>query len=168
MAHHFRNQDAKFGRTERLRQVAVHARFEAALPLPGHGVCGQSDDSRVAAGPAVALADGRRGRIAIHLGHLAIHQNEIEPHGLDCSNGFPSVPDRFHLATQFLQLMGGDEPIDRTVLGKEDAQLIGKFSVIAVRRRCCLIGGVRPFKVRREPEIGTRAGLAFDTDCPSH
>ena len=63
-------------RAQRLGQVVVHARGEAALAVALHRV-GRHRDDRQRGGPRLlAAADLARGRVAVELGHLAVHEHE--------------------------------------------------------------------------------------------
>ena len=76
--------------------------------------------------PAVGvfqLADGRRGRQAVHFGHLQVHQHHVER--LSRRNAStasrPLLADVDAVPAQ-LQQAGGDFLIDRRVVGHQDAQ----------------------------------------------
>ena len=63
---------------ERLGDVAVHARRQAAFPVPLHGVGGHGDDRGMDAGARLAGPD-RGGRLEpVHLRHLHVHQHRVE------------------------------------------------------------------------------------------
>ena len=63
---------------DRLGDVAVEAGGQAALAVPLHGVGGQGDDREVRPRAPLGLPD-RGGRLeAVHLGHLHVHQDQVE------------------------------------------------------------------------------------------
>ena len=62
-----------------LRQIAVHAGFQAALAIALHGVSGQRDErQRAGAASASPLADRLRRLEPAHLRHLQVHQHDVE------------------------------------------------------------------------------------------
>ena len=60
----------------RLANVVVHAGREALLTVAGHGMSGHGDDIGLGEA-AVAGADTPSCFVAIHFGHLAVHQNDV-------------------------------------------------------------------------------------------
>jgi hypothetical protein len=93
-----------------LREIAVHAGGETALFVALHRVSGQGDDGDAAAcagGVGVGAARGRglgppadralprpdraRGLEAIHLGHLHVHQHDVERAGVERGQRGPAV-----------------------------------------------------------------------------
>src|SRR5687768_8694419 len=60
-----------------LGDVPVHAGSETHVAVPFHSVSSHGDD-RESRSPALACADGARGVEAIHLGHLNIHEDNVE------------------------------------------------------------------------------------------
>ena len=61
---------------DRLGHVVAGARVEALLPVALHGPRGHRDDGQ--AGEAGHLADGRHRRVAVHLRHHHVHQDEVD------------------------------------------------------------------------------------------
>jgi hypothetical protein len=45
--------------------------------IPVHGVSGHGNDRAMPVALPFTGADGRRGRIPVHLGHLAVHEHDI-------------------------------------------------------------------------------------------
>src|SRR6187399_882730 len=77
---------------ERLGEVGVHARLEAALAVADHGVRGDGDDRRMR--PTLRVLEGadRGDRLeAVHLRHLDVHQHEIEAAALEGVDGLAAV-----------------------------------------------------------------------------
>ena len=54
-------------------EVVVHAGGEAAFAVAEEGIGGEGDDGRLGG----AGADGGSGGEAVHLRHLAVHENEV-------------------------------------------------------------------------------------------
>ena len=68
----------QLGTGERLAEVVVHPGGEAALAVAGDRVGRQRNDRYARQTFAPCLADRRRRFKAVHLGHLAIHQDQVE------------------------------------------------------------------------------------------
>src|ERR1700722_19870114 len=73
----FQDFDQLRGRN-RLREVAVHSRSQAALPVTLHGVCRHSDNRQMVTGVSFSSPDDGGGLESVHLGHLYVHQHYIE------------------------------------------------------------------------------------------
>ena len=104
-----------------LGRVVVTARVQAALSIAGHGVGGQRDDR---AGVAVTAEQSRR-LIAIHHGHLHIHEDDVERVGLVTGgqrriNGALAVLRDGDLCARLLQHVADEPLVVRTVLGQQD------------------------------------------------
>ena len=61
------------------REVRVHSGLETLLPVSHHRVSGQPDDRSMAPDRRLSLSDGRGRLQAVHLWHLKVHENEVEP-----------------------------------------------------------------------------------------
>ena len=81
-------------RVNRLDQIAVHSRVQAALAVPGHGMRGQRDDWQASPAAPFGLANRAGGVDPVHAGHLHIHQNQIEATVLQCLQGSRPTVDR--------------------------------------------------------------------------
>ena len=103
-----------FGFVDGLGDVVVHAGVEAALAITLHRVGGHGDDDDVAIG-RLAAADLFGGLVAVHHGHLAIHENEVVAIGGDHVDGFFSVGGEFDGKAEALEHARGDELIDGVV-----------------------------------------------------
>ncbi len=57
------------------------------------------------------------GGVPVHLGHLAIHQHDIEGGTLDRAEGLGAVADGFDVAAELLELVDGNLLVDEVVLG---------------------------------------------------
>ncbi len=106
-----------------LGQITVHTGLEA-LPLgAGHGIGRESDDG-YAARAGFARADLARRLIAVHHGHLAIHQNEVMAAAFPGGNGLCAVAHDIDLEAHALQTAAGHFLVDRVILGKQDPPLV--------------------------------------------
>lgn len=100
------------GRRVRLGDVVVHAGVEAAVLILAHGIGGERDDGRMPALGQLALADGARRFLAIHLRHLTIHENEIVAVPGGALAGDDTVLGNFHFAAELCQQAGREHAID--------------------------------------------------------
>ena len=107
----------------RLRQVAVHAGGEAALPVALHGVGGHRHDGGARMAGGLALADARGGLEAAHHRHLHVHQDDVEVAAGVEGEGLLAVVGHLDLVTQFAQQAQREGAVDRVVLGQQHAQL---------------------------------------------
>ena len=107
-----------FGFIDGLGDVVVHSGFDAALAIGLHSVSSHGDDDGVAAG-RLGAADLFGGLIAIHHGHLAIHENEVVAIGGDHIDGFLAVGGEFDVKTEALQHPRRDELVDGVVFDEE-------------------------------------------------
>ncbi len=107
-----------FGFVDGLGDVVVHAGFDAAFAIGLHGVGGHGDDDGVAAG-RFGAADLFGGLVAVHDGHLAIHENEVVAIGGDHIDGFLAVGGEFDGKTEALQHPRRDELVDGVVFDEE-------------------------------------------------
>ena len=114
---HFRFVDG-FG------DVVVHAGIEAALAIALHRVGGHGDDDDVTTG-RLSAADLFGGLVAVHDGHLAIHEDEVVAIGGDHVDCFLSVGGEFYFEAETLERAGGDELVDGVVFDEEDARRNG-------------------------------------------
>jgi hypothetical protein len=65
-------------------------------------------------------ANGCCGGETIHLGHLTVHENEVEPAARGCLDGGPSVGCDRDATSQHLQHGGRHILVDGVILGQED------------------------------------------------
>jgi len=68
-----------------------------------------------------ALTDHARRRVAIHLGHLAVHEDAIVGDASHRLDGFEPVRHHVNTAAALLQHAGREPLIDRVVFGDEDS-----------------------------------------------
>ena len=86
-----------------------------------HGVGGHSDDACFC-GDARKCSDAARGLVAVHLGHLAIHENGVERGGFGGGNGSGACFDDGGMDAAFGELMGDDALVDGVVFCHEDGE----------------------------------------------
>src|SRR5262245_41348042 len=101
------------------RQVIIHTRRQAALALSCQRICGQRDDRRM---PQCAFArtDRGGGSPSIHLGHVAVHQDELIGKSRQRIKRFLPIRDHIGLITQFPEQQRGDTLIDHVILSQQD------------------------------------------------
>ena len=75
--------------------------------------------------PWASRARMRRRFVAIHFGHLTIHQDEIEPRTDDGFDGGDAVGDDFAVIAVLPERFGGDNLVDVVVFGQKDSQGTG-------------------------------------------
>ena len=103
---------------DRLGDVAVHARRQAALAILGEGVGGHRQDGR--SGASGQCADQSRGLQAVHHRHLNVHQDEVVGRRAGLGNGRLTVVGKLDLQADAGQQLHRDLLIDRVVLRQQD------------------------------------------------
>ena len=115
-----RQRRAHLLRGERLCHVIVHPRGETVLAVALDRARGQRDDWDMAIRRRLLLAD-RRGRLEpVHLGHLAIHENEAELAIGVALERLLAVGRGNHVAAETFQHADCDFEIDQIVLDEQD------------------------------------------------
>ncbi len=71
-----RDRRIKLSGADGLGEVIVHPRFEAAFAVSLHRLGRHGDDRQPA--PRIVLANCPRGLEPVHLGHLNVHENQVE------------------------------------------------------------------------------------------
>ena len=107
---------------QRLGQVVVHPGRDAALVVFATRVRRQRQDRR--ARPAIgrlAHADDLGGLDAVHVRHVAIHQDHVVARRLPARDGLLAVVRRIDLAAQLPERLARDLAVHRIVLGDQDA-----------------------------------------------
>ena len=101
----------------------VHPGLEGPAAVPGQHVRGERHDARRRA-PAFGLlaADRGRRRVAVHAGHLAIHQDRVEPARVRLVHRGTAVLDERHAATNALQHGERDLAVDGVVVRDEHVE----------------------------------------------
>ena len=107
---------------QRLGEITVHPRPQAPLPVSLHRVRRQGDDRYVTARPPFAFADRGHGLEPVHLGHLHVHQDEVERPGLPGGHRLTSVADDGRRVPQGFQHAHRYFLVDGVVIGQKDAQ----------------------------------------------
>ena len=159
--------------TQGLREVLVEARGEAFLAVALHGAGRHGDDRDVPPGRLLALAD-QRGRLeAAEVGHLHVHQHQVEGLGVVRGQRLQSILGHGHLVPAALEQVDRQRLVDGVVLGQQDAERARRRggpggSAVAVAfamypcrwrtgQRSALL--VRPMSARRGGGAGDRRGL---------
>ncbi len=110
-------------RIDRLGHVVVHAGVQAALPLLHQRVRRHGDDREVLESRVRAQQPGRR--VAVHLGHLQVHQDDVERRRLRALAAASSPPSPPWLAIVTtapgaLQQFGGHLLVHLVVFHQQD------------------------------------------------
>jgi len=64
--------------TDRLRDIAIHARGQAFFPVSHHRICGEGDNRHMPSCCHFCLADGLGGLKPIHFRHLTVHKDNVK------------------------------------------------------------------------------------------
>ena len=104
--------------------MAVHAAGQHQVHIFLEGIGGQGDDGHGAGVGPVHGANGLGRGIAVHFGHLQIHQNQVVEilgrlgeHG----HGFRSVTRLVNIQTQMRELLNDDDAVDFHVIRQQNA-----------------------------------------------
>jgi hypothetical protein len=100
----------------------VHGCIEAALAVALHRVRGHRDDRDVFSRASLPLANHRRRLEAVHLGHLDIHQHEVEVLPLQGGDYLVAVARYLDHVPPLLKRADCHSLVDRVVFGQQDAQ----------------------------------------------
>ena len=107
-----------------LGDEAVHADFQAAVAVAGHGVGGEGNDAGLPVGwQRAADADGRFNTVEFR--HLEVHEDELIGALGDGLDGFEPVGDGVGFVAETFEEAQGDLLIDGVVLGEEHGE--GEF-----------------------------------------
>ena len=147
--------------------MIVHAGLAALPALPGHRVGGHGDDGQPRqAGVAADVAGGLE---AVHLGHLEVHQDQVEGvrgAGLQHGDGEAPVVGHLHGGALLFEQAPGDELVDVVVFDQQDAQAGQRRRAggrgRAGRRR---LGEV---EAEGEAEAAALAGCAVHVEVAAH
>jgi len=119
-------------RHDRLGQIVVCPGGEAALAIAFQRMRGDRDDRQVTAGAAFAFADCRDRFTAAHLGHLHVHQHQVEGRAVERLQRQPAVFSERHHVPGLRQQPHGDALIHGVVFRQQDPQ---RWSNGCLRRR---------------------------------
>ena len=154
---------------QRLGEIVVHARGQAALGLAFQGIGGESDNRRAPALPTRPLlgADLTGELEAVHVGHMDVGQHQGVFLRTPTVQGLDAVARRVERHAQNFELADQHLQIDFVVVHCEHAQSCGG-------QRCRFGRGRRQARLRGTPhrerhgESRAFAGSAFDRHRPVH
>ena len=109
---------------DRFRQVAVHSRLQALLPIADHGVSCHGDNGNVGAAGFLVRANDRCSFESVHLRHLYVHEHQIKGIVFDRSHGFFAVFNNHCTMSQVLQQLNCEMLVDVVVLCNQNAQCV--------------------------------------------
>ena len=113
-----RNQSRDF---DGLGHVIIHARRPADLLVALHGIGSHGDDRHAVVEHAgLRIADLARGRQAIQLRHLHVHQHQVIGDSAKSLDGFQAVGGHFDPHPQFLENAHRHLLVGDVVLGHEN------------------------------------------------
>jgi hypothetical protein len=107
---------------DRLRQIGVHTTGEAALHIALQRMSGERDNWQMASGRFLAIPNGSGGLKAIHVGHLDVHEHEIDLLPLQNRNGLAPIAGHQDRVATLLQHAQGESLVHDVVLGQQDPQ----------------------------------------------
>ena len=68
----------KVFRTNGFRNVVIHSHFQTSLPVPLHRMGGHRNNGKMYSGLLFFFPNDRSSFKSIHLGHLYVHEDNIE------------------------------------------------------------------------------------------
>src|SRR2546428_7290341 len=71
-------------RADRRTNISIHAGIKTSLPIAFHRITGHRDDRYMNPGGLFLLSNGSRRLETIHVGHLKIHQDDVESERREC------------------------------------------------------------------------------------
>ena len=101
-----------------LGQIFIHAGGKAVLAITGHGMGSHGDDGQVGVARVAAQLAGCR--VAVHLGHLGVHEDDIKraiPHLIEGESAVRGTGD---LGAGLVEELFNDLAVDGVVLGNKD------------------------------------------------
>ena len=116
----------QFLNAHRLGDVVIHARGETLFAVPFHRIGGHGHNAKRRQPLfSFALPNPSRGFVAVHLGHVAIHENNIIRNLLERSEHLQAVRDNVGGITKSAQLLQRDFLVYGIVLGHQNTQMLG-------------------------------------------
>src|SRR6267378_2875400 len=109
-------------RLDRLDQIAVHARLQAAFAIAYHRMRGQRHDWNISPANLFPVSNCRGGCDPVHSGHLHVHEDKIEALALECLQRGGPVVHGGDRVTLFLEHVLGEPAVYRIVLDQQDMQ----------------------------------------------
>ncbi len=109
---------------DRLGQVIVHARLQAAFAVARHGARRHGDDGYVATPVQLAVAELARGGQPVQARHLHIHQDQVVGFARRAFEHGQAIVGQRHAVAQLFQQPQGQPLVDGIVLGQQHAQAV--------------------------------------------
>src|SRR5437899_1169526 len=109
-------------RLDRLDQIAVHPRLQAAFAITHHRMRGQRDDGNISPRSLFPVSNCRGGFDPVHSGHLHVHEDEIEALTFERLQRGGPVVHGGDCVTLFLEHVLGESAVYRIVLDQQDMQ----------------------------------------------
>src|SRR5947209_4753548 len=109
-------------RLDRLDQIAVHPRLQAAFAITHHRMRGQRDDGNISPRSLFPVSNCRGGFDPVHSGHLHVHEDKIEALTFERLQRGGPVVHGGDCVTLFLEHVLGESAVYRIVLDQQDVQ----------------------------------------------
>jgi hypothetical protein len=97
----------QLSRSNRLGDVVIHPRGQAALAVALHGMGGHSDNRQALACVSFSDPDGGGRLESVHFRHLYVHQHHIKVFFIEGGQGFAPVSRYRDMVSLFLQNAAG-------------------------------------------------------------
>ena len=110
----------QLGHADRLGNVIVQARIERLLTVTSQGMGGDGNDRQIGGRKARICADLSGGLVAIHTGHLDVHQHHFKLARHDHLNGGLAVVGDENLHPQVFQHIGHHQLVDFIVFHQQN------------------------------------------------
>jgi len=105
---------------DRLGHIIIHSGQEASFAVALHCVSRHCNDRNASAAAGFAGADGAGGFIAVHLGHLHVHQHQVELLPIEQLNSAIAVRNGDHAVPSLFQKTECELLVDRIIFRQED------------------------------------------------
>ncbi|MNT40022.1 hypothetical protein D3C72_1763140 [compost metagenome] len=108
-----------------------HAGLDHLLPVTGHGVGRHGDDGQ--AGKLRQRAQVAGGRVAVHHGHLAVHEHAVEPRVCgEQVQRLLAVVGQHHFHARLAQQLHGQLLVQRVVFDQQHARALELLQVLGL------------------------------------
>ena len=121
----FLHDVSQLPRLDRLGKVVVHSRLQTFFPVSGYGISGEGNDRNMrVARSRPALPDAARRLIAIHLRHLAVHQDHVIVGLAERFEGLHAIGHQIDSVAEFIQHRHGHFLVGQVVLSHQDSRAV--------------------------------------------